>query len=223
MRREGGAPAARRISARFLLVACLLAVALHGGCGGPGAYPSNAVVQAVIDGDTILLDTGEKVRYLGVDCPETDHHGVSAECCGPEAKKMNAEMVLHKKVRLEYEKERMDDYGRVLAYVFLPDGRCANAELLRSGLAWVYRPARGLRRLGEFVELQREAVRRRTGMWGRCEVRPAEQYFANVHSYVFHRPDCPLGRDTARKNLVRYKTRWECLELGFRPCRVCKP
>ena len=205
---------------RFCLGALVLLAVLYAGWSRAGSYPAGGVVKAVFDGDTILLDTGNKVRYLGIDCPETAHDGNPAECRGPEARKLNEQLVLHQKIALEYDREKVDVYGRLLAYVVLPDGRCVNAELLRSGHACIYRSAKGFRRLGEFIELQREAVRKRAGMWGACEVKPADSYTGNRHSYVFHRPNCTFGRDTSRRNLVRFQTRWEGLEQGFQPCRV---
>ena len=220
MRRRSGFGAWLIVRAVAAVVVLVLFVA------GPvpaGDFPRKAVVKAVIDGDTIVLDTGDKVRYLGIDCPELAHEGNPADCFGPRAAERNAELVLHRKISLKYDRERVDRYGRLLAYVFLPDGRCANEELLRSGHACVYRPDGGFRREGEYIALQREAVRNREGMWGACEPKPVEFYTGNRRSFVFHRPDCPLGRDTVRPNRVRFQTRREPLEMGYRPCRECKP
>lgn len=191
--------------------------------GGSAVPPEGGKVVAVFDGDTILLDSGERVRYLGIDAPETPHDGNPADCHGQEAREVNARMVLHRRVRIELEGEERDAHGRLLAYVIAPDGRCVNLEMLLSGHAWLYMTREGLSRRGEFLSAQREAIRHRRGMWGACSVSPAPFYLGNRSSFVMHRPDCPLGRSISSCGVLRFKTRLEGLEQGFRPCRRCKP
>jgi micrococcal nuclease len=185
--------------------------------------PREARVRAVLDGDTILLDTGEKVRYLGIDAPELSHDDAPGDCYGREALEVNKKWVFHKTVQLRYDSRIVDDYGRLLAYVHLPDGICVNAELLRSGYAYIYRSAEGFERLNEFLSIQRQALKLRTGMWGNCQVKPEAYYNANGRSYIFHRPACQLGKAISQKNLKRFNTRWQALEDAYRPCRRCKP
>jgi micrococcal nuclease len=111
----------------------------------------------------------------------------------------------------------------LLAYIHLPDGTFVNAELLRSGYAYVYRSAEGFERFNDFLSLQRQALKLRTGMWGTCQVKPEVHYNANGRSYIFHRPACQLGKAISHKNLKRFNTRWQALEDAYRPCRRCKP
>ena len=126
----------------------------------------------VCDGDTIILKSGEKVRYLGIDAPEIAHDRGTADCFGEEARKLNSDLVLHQRISLQYDHEKTDQYGRLLAYVLLPNGKCANAELLRAGCAFVFRSNQDFRRLQEFLLLQKEAIHQRQGMWGACAVKP---------------------------------------------------
>src|SRR5690606_22673029 len=77
--------------------------------------PSTAVVEYVIDGDTVVLSSGEHVRYLLIDTPETAEG--KDECWGPEATEHNAAMVANRAVSLTYDVECEDQYGRLLAYV----------------------------------------------------------------------------------------------------------
>ncbi len=205
----------------ILLAAIWLVVVPKWGWGL--SLPSSGEVVFVADGDTIILEGGERVRYLGIDTPEVAHKSVKGDCFGEEARKMNSDLVLHKRVSLQYDKEEIDPHGRLLAYVILPDGRCANAELLRSGYACVFRPAKGFRKLEEFLVLQRQAIHQRRGMWGACPVKPAESCIGNHKSFVFHRPECPLGQKTATRERVRFADRWAGLDQGYRPCRYCKP
>ncbi|MEJ5165458.1 MAG: thermonuclease family protein [Thermoanaerobaculia bacterium] len=89
-----------------------------------------AKVIKVYDGDTIkviLNEKVEKVRLIGIDCPERDEKGFW------QALNFTKRLVLHKKVYIEYDAEKRDKYGRLLAYVFLEDGKFINEEILKEG------------------------------------------------------------------------------------------
>ncbi len=90
-----------------------------------------AVVERVIDGDTIVIDSGESVRLLGINAPERGEH------YSDEAKKFLEGMVVNKTVRLEYSGTKYDKYGRLLAYLYIGK-EDVNIELVRNGLANVY-------------------------------------------------------------------------------------
>jgi micrococcal nuclease len=93
-------------------------------------------VADVIDGDTIAIEDGKGtlVRYIGIDTPEIARQDSPGDPFSEEAKELNGKLVRGKSVRLEYDNERYDVYGRLLAYVFA-DGVSVNEQLLRSGLA----------------------------------------------------------------------------------------
>jgi micrococcal nuclease len=203
----------------------LLAMSLQGapGLSWGGSPPSSGKVAFVCDGDTIILESGERIRYLGIDAPEVAHEGTKADCFGDDAKKLNSDLVLHKQVSLQYDRETTDLYGRLLAYVVLPDGRCANLEMLRAGCAYIFRSSKDFGRLEEFLLLQREAIHKQKGMWGACPVKSAKTYLGNRGSYVFHRLECALGKKTGARQRVNFADRLAALEQGYRPCRYCKP
>ncbi|MHC1728089.1 MAG: thermonuclease family protein [Syntrophobacteraceae bacterium] len=202
----------------------LLIVILAGSSTAAGfAGPKEGRVKAVIDGDTVVLETGARVRYLGVDSPEIGHDGDPSDCHGNAAKGANSDMVLGRKVDLSYERAKTDSHGRFLAYVFLPDGTCVNLELLRSGNAFIYRTADGFTMFQEFMAAQREAIKERRGLWGACSVRPAAGYVGNRHTFVLHRHECDLAGEMSARNRRRFGDRWSAFGEGFRPCRMCKP
>jgi micrococcal nuclease len=205
----------------FIWAATVLQAA-PGLCWGRSA-PISGKVVFVCDGDTIILESGERIRYLGIDAPEVSHDRVKADCFGESARKMNSDLVFHKQVSLQYDREVVDPYGRFLAYVILPDGRCANLEMLRAGCACVFRTSHDFRRLEEFLSQQREAMHARKGMWGECPVKPAKSYRGNQESYTFHRPECALGKKIACRARINFADRWAGLDQGYRPCRYCKP
>lgn len=168
----------RRLS-HLSLGACLLSSAAACQSGGEpgdessGGAPEEArcgpqvgVVASVIDGDTVVLDTGEKVRYLLVDTPEITNG--KSECYGGEARAFNAEYVLGQEVALTYDVECSDAYGRLLAYVEAPDGEI-NSLLVARGYGCVLDiPPNGEERAGEFQQMQRAAQQQKLGLWGVC-------------------------------------------------------
>ncbi len=182
-------------------------------------YPSfmGIRVEEVTDGDSIILNNGEAVRYIGIDTPE------EGEAFFVEAKEANREMLRGKKITLEYDIEKRDRYRRILAYVWL-DSVLVNAELIKEGLATVYLFSPNLKYRDLFIRFQKEARANRLGLWS-IEVSPEEYYVASKRSkrFVFHRPGCEWARRIKQQNLLRFETRAEALDLGYSPCRTCKP
>lgn len=127
------------------------------------------VVERVVDGDTLLLQSGERVRLIGVDTPETKHPKKPVEYFGKEASAFSRRMAEGKRVRLEFDQANAarghkDHYGRTLAYVFLEDGILLNAEIIKQGYGHVYTQF-PFSRMEEFRRLEREAREQRRGLW----------------------------------------------------------
>lgn len=152
----------------------LLAVSAAVGCSDTETCgPSRALVERVIDGDTIELAGGERVRYVLVDAPEITN-GKNA-CFGVEARQLNRELVEGRVVDLAYGPRCRDRYERLLANVTI-DGLDVNAELVRSGYACVlYIAPDGEQRVQEFRALERDAQAEGVGLWSACETRPCGQ------------------------------------------------
>jgi endonuclease YncB( thermonuclease family) len=127
----------------------------------------SAKVVAVLDGDTIVISGGEKVRYAGLNTPETHHPDKLPEYCGQEAFEANRRLVAGKSVRLEFGERRRDKYGRLLAYVYA-DNLFVNAELIRLGYGQVSTYKDNQRYHQEFSRLQQGAIAARRGLWGGC-------------------------------------------------------
>ena len=128
---------------------------------------TEAVVQRAVDGDTVVLTDGERVRYIGIDTPELHHPRKPVQWYAREAAEFNRKLVDGQKVRLEFDVERRDRYGRLLAYVFLEDGRFVNAELLKEGYAQLLTIPPNVKYVDLFVGLQRQAREAKRGLWGR--------------------------------------------------------
>jgi len=144
----------------------------------PGATASaGAVVERVVDGDTVVVDVDghrTRVRLLGIDTPESVKPDSPVECYGPEAS-ARTKVLLPQGVRVLLQTDRnagaLDDFGRVLAYV-TPRGASltVNEELLREGYAtlFVYDRANPFTRVAAFRRAQDGARRAGLGLWGSC-------------------------------------------------------
>ena len=150
------------------LVALLLAGASCGsGSDGDGRCgPSSAVVTRVVDGDTVELEDGTKLRYLMVDTPETT--GGKNECYGQQAMDYNIQLVQGKTVTIAYDEECEDRFDRLLAWVSV-QGREVNRLLVERGYACVlFIKPNGAAREAEFDALEAQAKAEGRGMWGAC-------------------------------------------------------
>ena len=95
-----------------------------------------AVVKRVIDGDTIELDDGRKVRYIGINSPEMTDKRPEVLCLAKLAKEENEKIVLGKTVEMEKDISDKDKYDRLLRYIWI-DGKMVNLELIKNGYAAV--------------------------------------------------------------------------------------
>src|SRR3954466_9762712 len=137
---------------------------------------TSAVVTRVVDGDTIhVRNSGGRdvaVRLLGIDTPETHRPNTPVECGGPQASASMARIAPRgTRVTLATDptQDRVDRYGRLLAYVFLRDGRLVEDEQLRGGWATVYVfHGNPVERIGELRRREHEAESARRGVWSAC-------------------------------------------------------
>ena len=123
----------------------------------------------MIDGNTIevscVLGDREKVRYIGVDTPETHHPMIGVEPFGKEAAEANWKLVDGKNVRLEFDVQQLDKYGRTLAYVYLEDGTFVNACLMENGYAMVMTVPPNVNYQDLILKLLREPKEQKRGLW----------------------------------------------------------
>jgi micrococcal nuclease len=163
----------------------ILVVLLAGGYGyaragddpgrsSPSSSPSSptAAVVRVVDGDTIVVALGgreERVRYIGVDTPETVKPRTPVQCFGRKASAENHRLVEGRRVRLVADAEARDRYGRLLAYVYrASDGLFVNAELVRGGYATPLRITPNVRFAERFGTLAAQARNAGRGLWSAC-------------------------------------------------------
>ena len=127
-----------------------------------------SLVDRVIDGDTIGLQNGDRVRYIGIDTPEVVDPRKPVQCFGVEAARRNKELVEGKSVRLEKDVSERDKYGRLLRYVFLPDGNFVNLKLVEEGYAAASTFPPDVKYAAEFATAEKEAREAKKGLWQAC-------------------------------------------------------
>jgi len=142
-------------------------------------------VTRVVDGDTIdvlMGDTVYRVRYIGVDTPETVDPRRPVGCYGREASERNRDLVEGNTVELEKDVSETDDFGRLLRYVWV-DGEMVNATLVREGyaVAATYPPDVKYQEL--FLSLQREARDAGLGLWGPACASPTAPSATGICDY----------------------------------------
>ena len=196
--------------------------------------PVEGTVVFVGDGDTLTvrLDGHEKgtiIRLYGIDCPELK------QLWGREARDFTAKLVQDKRVVLEATER--GKYGRLIALVVLPDGRCLNEELVKAGLAWFHHPPVFLtlpddeekHQLHTFAKQMLEAKTKKIGLWqGQFPLPPwthrrrkshgRTTVFATLRGTCYHSKGCPTlqsGADALSRKVAKAR--------GLRPCQTCKP
>jgi len=211
---------------------CVVAITILLCAVSRGDDRKTAFVKKVYDGDTIELDGGVHVRYIGLDAPEIHHPTKPVERMGREAMEYNRSLVEGRKVDLEAGSKTKDKYGRTLAYVYVGP-RFINEEILRAGMAILYLDESDTEHNEELATAETEARKAGRGIWGLPLARPEDRYVASKgggfnkneknRRKVFHRPGCQFAQQIKRKNIVEFATYDHAMDRGYRPCNMCKP
>lgn len=134
----------------------------------PGTY----AIDHFVDGDTIAVTMNGKVetiRMIGIDTPETHKPNSPVQCYGPAAAAYTKQLIGSNRVRLEADSQstNRDRYDRLLRYVYLPDNRLVEAELIKNGYGFAYTQF-PFGKSAEFEQLQADAKAANAGLWGNC-------------------------------------------------------
>ncbi len=181
------------------------------------------MAEWVADGDTIILHDGRHVRYIGIDTPEVAHKDRPAEPMGLEAQTINRRLVDGWKLRLDFDREKKDRYGRTLAYVYRSDGLLVNAEMVKQGYAHVLYRFPNISKHKILLSAQRVAMAHGRGIWQHVDkdAKPRHAYPANRRSKRFHAHDCPMGKSISEKNRVWLENQWAGFWSGYAPAKEC--
>jgi micrococcal nuclease len=141
-------------------------------------------VARVIDGDTFEIETGEKVRLIGIDAPESVHPTKEDECYGETSSKVLKELIEGKSVYLEKDVSETDRYGRLLRYVYL-DGQSINQYLVKEGFAFASSYPPDINKQELLTVLQTKARTEGKGLWSSCEVNDVDEINKLINDALF--------------------------------------
>lgn len=205
----------------------------------PGA---SVKVTRVVDGDTIEVDLNgkvEKVRLIGVDTPETVHPTKGEEPYGKEASNFTKAQLTGKNVSLETDVQERDNYGRLLAYIWV-DGKMFNEVLVREGYAQVATFPPNIKYVDRFTAAQQQARQGNKGLWGMTpgtveqsqntnqqqSETPAVtfgQFVGSKESTKYHEPNCRWAEKITPENRIMFRDAADAKAHGYEACKVCNP
>jgi micrococcal nuclease len=202
-----------------------------------GSNQETFLVTKVIDGDTIEIEGGKRVRYIGIDTPETVDPNRPVGCFGKEASSKNSELVLNKRVKLVKDVSETDRYGRLLRYVYIDD-IFVNDYLVVEGYAKASTYAPDVKYSEQFVNSERNAREEKKGLWGgACDIKPQTSSFTPNYVAPSVAPAPAIGGEettvvkksstgichapgttyySKTKNFTPYDTVQDCLDSGGR-------
>jgi micrococcal nuclease len=186
---------------------------------GPEKGPNDRfIVTRVLDGDTMELQGGDRLRLLAIDTPEKD------EPLCDEATEFLARKALGQVAEVEFANQRRDRYGRLLGYLYI-DTLFVNKTIIDSGYGYLYLFADNelnSDQVRTLLDAQRSAIERRVGLWS-LPHEPEERYINKEGSFRLHRPSCRSLGELKPGHYREFRTREEGLATGLSPCRNCKP
>lgn len=187
--------------------------------------PFLAAVTQCTDGDTLVLDTGQRVRLAGVDTPEKGSKDSPPQYYAREAQRFTCEQTQKQRIKIiPLPGASRDRYQRLVAEVILPDGRSLNEQLLRQGMASFYAhknlPGQLVSRL---TKAQKKALDGRAGCWAFVLTRPQskESYIGNKNSKRFFSEACLRKAALSKKNQILFSDLEDAFRAGYAPARPC--
>lgn len=188
------------------------------------SHPAGIVAHC-FDGDTMKLRDRRVVRLAGVDAPEVPHREQKGQFFARKAKEFLQKVVQGKSVNLEFPgSNARDKYGRLIAEVFLEDGKSLNELLVENGMAFFY-PHDDLD--PDFQEklrkLQADAIREKRGFWSELLDLPLANatYYGNRQSRRFFPADCPEANSIKPRNKAQFGNLMDAFLAGYAPARIC--
>lgn len=185
----------------------------------------SATVSRCIDGDTVALANGQRVRLAGVDTPEKGSDGNPPQYFALEASGFTCQKVTGQEIRVVPLPGKIQDrYGRLVAEIILPDGQSLNEWLLREGMASFYShkdlPEKLVRRL---LAAQNEAIAARRGCWGYVLTLPlaGESFTGNTNSKRFYSEECLRKSHFSDQHQIHFPNLETAFKEGYAPVRAC--
>ena len=200
---------------KYLLLLTLLLIS---GCSITGFVISEPklegpfLVTNVVDGDTLDLNNSYRIRFSGINTPET------GECYHDEAWNRLKELTLGKEVFIEEDISDEDKYERKLRYIYV-DNKLVNGIMVSEGYAKVYDKYKAdTKRYSELKQLEAPAIKNNLGVWSCIDNKKDCLYVGSKNSKKYHTPNCKYAKKILPGNLVCYQSEEEVIDLEFSGC-----
>ncbi len=207
-----------RASVFIVLIIFLVIIRCYEEIGFDKSPQDRFIISKVIDGDTVELKGGDKLRLLGIDTPEKNQLYYDS------AKALLSRNVLGKESEIKFAVRRRDKYGRLLGFLYV-DSIFINQMMIDSGMANLYLFKDNDLNSEEFKKMfdaQRNVINKDIGIWS-VKYHKEDFYINLSGSFRFHRPGCSSIRNANENNIRRFNSREDAMYLGLSPCRNCKP
>lgn len=186
--------------------------------------PEYATITRVIDGDTVELDSGERVRLICIDAPERGEEWYD------KAKVFLEDLILNKEVKLEKDITNRDKYNRLLRYIYTKEGIFIDELIVFEGYARAYPYEPDTRLCPQMIEAEKIAKTQNKGMWqditgDDCVDLGCPEgtiYVGSKESNKYHECSCRYAKNIAEKNLNCFTSRKDAERQGYVGCKRCR-
>lgn len=198
-------------------------------------------VHKVVNGDTFIISEDFKVRLLGVKTPKVAWNDGKNEYYSRKSLSFTNRLIMGKRVKLKFDKEKIDKNGNIMAYVYLPDGKFLNAEILKQGFGKLDNEFECIY-FKQFTDYENEAKSRNIGIWKKSKppqpqkkIAPPDKkqllksrfnllkYVASRKTRLIHFWYCPESEKIEKQDFVIFKTVKDGIDDGYKPCKNCNP
>ena len=179
-------------------------------------FAENYTVTKIYSGNRLKTEAGVKVQYIGLDVPS------KAQFFFDECKKANKNLVDKKEITIEFDVNKRKNNKELLGYVYVGDF-FVNAQLLKNGFAIAYIQPPNQKYADLFIALQKEARKKRRGIWEFEDPSDEPYYAGSKSSRKFHRPGCRIAKNMSFDKRVVFRNKDEALNKGYAPDWRCNP
>lgn len=183
------------------------------------------VVTRVVDGDTIVIESGEKVRMILINSPESVHRDKEKNTpFGKKASEYTEEKLLDQTIYMEKDVSDTDRYGRLLRYIYLEDGTFYNEMMVKDGYAQLSTFPPDVKHQEIIQAAEKHARENNLGLWEEVteEVLTTGLYVGSTKSDKYHDLDCYHVESIEEDNLIYFKDKEDAENKGYVPCKKCQ-
>jgi len=184
----------------------------------------SAVVHEVLTGDTLRLEGGKTLRYVGMQAPPLQSVILLVREYGANALEFNKKLVEGRRIWIEWGSQIRDDQNNLLGYVFLEDGTFVNLEMIKAGHGRALKSAPNIKYSGAFRKAELGARRAKKGLWKEEPENPfiKSEYIGDTNTKIFYFPTSPELERISPSRFVKFRSRVEAKAAGYKACSTCK-